>query len=137
MLIHRCRKRGCGHRDDLHNKEGGDCSYGLCKPCRLPDSLDVEPMPELVPTWDTKGNLVERVHKPGSTWNEGNRHAIKLCNCERCNAAYDEAVIERTTQNAARAAAPKPPAKKAAAKKAATKSTRPAPRRRGTTKEKA
>lgn len=80
LITHRCT--GCRHIDLWRlvalNKER--CPLPCCHLC-------TPGPPEVVPTWDVAGNLVERVSKPGEP---SLRQDIRTHDCEACRALYDQ-----------------------------------------------
>lgn len=79
VLVHRCR--GCGHLEDRHAaRERG---YQTCRCCNG-GSADLDPEPELQPTFAVPGRRPEALWPPGSTRNPGTSHLTRACGCDRC-----------------------------------------------------
>ncbi|MFK5584603.1 MULTISPECIES: hypothetical protein [unclassified Serinicoccus] len=81
VLMHLCRT--CRHRATSH--QGGDRGYSGCRCCRGPGDLDPEPV--LVATFTMPGGAREPLHPPGSLWNAGTTHQLRLCDCPACRRA--------------------------------------------------
>lgn len=77
VLMHLCD--ACRHRATSHH--GGDRGYSGCPCCRGPGSIN--PTPVLVQTFDLAGRA-QPLFSPGSSWNDGTTHRLRLCDCERC-----------------------------------------------------
>lgn len=75
-IVHRCTK--CGHNQIEHTANGG-CSYYWCDR-HEPDYSE----PELIPTFDINGALVERVFRPGEKIHQWGL----MCACADCQALY-------------------------------------------------
>ncbi len=82
VLMHLCRT--CGHRATSH--DGGDRGYSGCRCCR--GSGDVDPAPVLVETFTSPGGRREDLYAPGSVWNAGTMHKVRLCACAACRAEH-------------------------------------------------
>lgn len=78
VLLHLCRS--CLHKATSH--DGGDKGYSGCTCCR--GAGDIDPRPVLVETFTSPGGRREGLYEPGSTWNAGTTHQIKLCACTAC-----------------------------------------------------
>lgn len=82
VLMHLCL--ACRHRATSH--DGGDRGYSGCPCCRA--AGDIDPEPRLVATWSSPGGRLEPLYPPGSVWNAGTMHQLRLCGCDRCLRRY-------------------------------------------------
>jgi hypothetical protein len=89
---HRCP---CGHTDLQHTQNGEDGNLGHCtadfgSTCRRTCGPIPEP-PEVIPTFDIKGNQVERVIEPGGGLpSENGNPVVKTCPCAACVALHEQ-----------------------------------------------
>jgi hypothetical protein len=83
---HRC---DCGHTDLQHQQDGTFTSLGGCTSmCNRP--CGPLAAPEVIPTFDGKGRVVERVIAPGGGLpSMGGGVTVKVCPCEACVAVYE------------------------------------------------
>ncbi len=85
VLTHRCRF--CGHLEDRHAaRERGYQPCPCCNGARSSVDPDLDPEPELHPTYALPGHLPEPLWAPGATRNAGTSHTTRTCACERCRA---------------------------------------------------
>ncbi|ELP62819.1 hypothetical protein PV735_11230 [Streptomyces turgidiscabies] len=92
FIGHRCT---CGHNDLNHiesengkrnctAKSGGSCG----KPCTSQGDSEV------LPTFDLKGNHVERIIAPGDgPQTEGGTVLVRTCTCDACQALYEQLAL--------------------------------------------
>lgn len=89
---HRC---DCGHTDLSHEHDGTSDNLGRCtaefgSTCRRACGPVVAP-PEVIPTFDAKGNQVERVIEPGDGLRAMGDHVIvRTCPCDACVALHEQ-----------------------------------------------
>jgi hypothetical protein len=83
---HRCK---CRHGDLSHGSDKkGPMSCG-CAGCTTLCSRNETP--ELLPTFDGKGNTIERIVPPGDQLStEGTAGGPRTCDCDACQALYAE-----------------------------------------------
>lgn len=83
---HRCE---CGHGDLSHGSDKkGPMSCG-CAGCTTLCQRSDEA--ELLPTFDRKGNVIERIVPPGDRLStEGDSAGPRTCDCDACQALYAE-----------------------------------------------
>jgi len=83
---HRC---ACRHGDLSHPvSASGKRSCG-CQPCTR--RCRREETPELLPSFDTKGNAVERIVQPGGALaTQDGAGGPRTCDCDACRALYTE-----------------------------------------------
>lgn len=89
FIGHRC---SCGHNDINHAEDGKGkrvCTANGGAPCKRRCKTNGEP--ELMPTFDGKGNRVERIVRPGGGLAIGDAHPIgRTCECESCQSLYGQ-----------------------------------------------
>lgn len=89
FIGHRC---ACGHNDIQHT-DGTTSSIGTCtadcgRDCKSSCSLEL-PEPEVMPSFDIKGNSVERILPPGDGFRAmGDHQVVTTCRCDACQALY-------------------------------------------------
>jgi hypothetical protein len=89
---HRC---DCGHTDLQHEHDATSDTLGRCTAeygvtCSRGCGLVNEP--EVIPTFDAKGNRVERVIEPGDGLRSmGGAVIVRTCTCDACRALYEQA----------------------------------------------
>lgn len=87
---HRC---GCGHMD-IHHDAGAKkttCSANNGNSCGK--GCQKNPKASVAPTFDVKGNTVERVVQPGHRFGNEEKPQygpIRTCDCDACRALYTE-----------------------------------------------
>ncbi|MCI3271428.1 hypothetical protein [Streptomyces cylindrosporus] len=87
---HRCK---CGHSDLHHTQDGTGKTLGRCtadygKGCSRGCSRSI-PEPEVIPSFDGKGRVVERVIEPGDGLaSMSDSPTVRTCPCEACVALY-------------------------------------------------
>lgn len=90
---HRC---DCGHSDLSHAGDGtgenlGRCTAEFGASCK--HTCGPVPQPEVIPTFDGKGNQVERVIEPGGGLpSESGNAVVKTCPCDACVAMHEQLV---------------------------------------------
>lgn len=93
LIGHRCK---CGHNDINHTEDGDGkrlCTAGGSGSCKRRCKPVTDVMPELMPTFDLKGNAVERVIPPGDGLGLDGGHPIgRTCGCDACQALYEQLV---------------------------------------------
>lgn len=93
MISHRCSK--CGHLDiHGHNARGEHipCSQGNCRVCTNGRHCDYG-VPELVDTFDLKGNVQQDIIQPG----QGHFQGIRPCGCADCRGLYESLATARAS----------------------------------------
>ncbi|WP_055696530.1 hypothetical protein [Streptomyces silaceus] len=88
---HRC---DCGHSDLQHAEDGTSTTLGRCAAeYGVTCSRTCGPLnqSEVIPTFDCKGNRVERVIVPGEGLpSESGASIVKTCPCESCTALHEQ-----------------------------------------------
>lgn len=82
---HRC---ACGHGDLSHKTSSSGKRSCDCQPCGRRCSRNETP--ELLPTFDARGNRVERIIPPGEKLATEGDSGPLTCGCEDCKALYAE-----------------------------------------------
>jgi hypothetical protein len=80
---HRCK---CRHGDLSHHTDKN--GKRACNAAGCDTRCHRNPVPELLPTFDTKGNTVEVIVPPGDQL--GGPGAPRTCDCDGCQALYAE-----------------------------------------------
>jgi len=80
MIVHRCLR--CGHPDLFHGATS--CSYTHC---RCSDRLADYAASEIISSWHPDGAHNEDIIAPGARV----RGYPPLCDCEQCQALYEDA----------------------------------------------
>ncbi|SFF12011.1 hypothetical protein SAMN05216251_108245 [Actinacidiphila alni] len=80
----KCRHGDLSHTTDKNGKQSCGCA-GCTTRCRRTEE------PELLPTFDVKGNAVERIVPPGERLaGESTNSGPQTCGCAACCALYTE-----------------------------------------------
>ncbi|MET9517007.1 hypothetical protein [Streptomyces sp. NPDC002994] len=85
---HRC---GCGHSDLQHSGEGpaGTCQAASGASCGR--GCTPSPDPEVIPTFDTKGQPIERLIPPGEGLaSMSGAPIVRTCSCDACAALHEQ-----------------------------------------------
>ena len=95
---HRC---DCGHSDLNHAGYGtGTTGLGACQGSfgnSCGRGCGPVPEPEVIPTYDGKGNQVERVIEPGDGLPSANGNpVVKTCPCDACVAVHEQLAAAST-----------------------------------------